>query len=156
MNKSYKLSEYPKLVAFLHNQEAATLAVPIDDKGTIHIASLLFWNCQEPFRFYFVTSRETEKCRLLKAALSVAAACTVGTIKEVEMTLQMRGELQIVEPEGFEDVLDAYYEKRGDRHDDIDDPINALLEFTPTWARFTDYGLGYDRFTLDLTTERAK
>ncbi len=144
----YNLADYPELNSYLHREKAATIAVPIDEAGTIHAASLLYYHTEKPLAFYFVTNKNTEKCRLLKAKQSLKAACTIGTQKGVDFTLQMRGELAMIEPE--ETVVKAYYQKRGNHHDDINEPGVVCLRFTPNWTRFTDYSRGYEHYFLEI------
>lgn len=151
MSERVRLSDYPSLVDFLSKHLAATIAVPVDEAGTIHAASLLYWNSDNPFRFYFVTSRDSEKYGLLKSQESVNCAVVIGTEKDTPFTLQMRGSIQEVEPKNNKDAVDNYYQKRGNRHDDIEALDTCLLEFTPIWARFTDYSKGYTRKMLDIT-----
>jgi general stress protein 26 len=145
-----KITELKKLLKFLENQKAATIAVPIDDKGNIHAASLIFWNSIEPFNLYFVTSRESDKYTLLREGHKIPCAVVVGTEKGTDFTLQMRGIIQEANPEDFTKELSAYYQKRGNRQDDIDDPKTCLLQFVPTWARYTDYSKGYNRDLVDF------
>jgi len=148
-----RLAQREDLAQFLTEERALTIAVPIDEAGTIHAASLLYWHQAEPLRFYVVTSLRTEKCRLLKTQSEVQAACVVGTVKDVPFTLQMRGKLRVCASEGMDEVIEAYYAKRGSRDMDVvgqDDYV--LLEFRPEWARFTDYGEGYDcQYQLELS-----
>ena len=146
-----KIIEIEELQKFLENQKAATIAVPIDENGTIHAASLLYWNSIDPFNFYFVTSRDTEKYALLKDGRKINCAVVVGTEKGTDFTLQMRGNIQEVESKDFSKELDAYYQKRGNRQDDIDDPATCILQFSPTWAMYTDYSQGYNRDFIDLS-----
>jgi len=145
-----KLEDLPDLRSFLDVEPAATIAVAIDESGTIHAASLLYWHTTHPLRFYFVTSRDTEKCRLLNKVGVTPAACVIGTTRNVDCTLQMRGRLAIVDKNKYQTEIDKYYAKRGNHHDDIIDPDNVLLEFTPTWARYTDYRKGYERRRLEV------
>lgn len=147
MVPSYTLQSYPGLKEFLQSEAAATLAVPVDQHGTLHAATLLFWNSEEPLALYFVTNRDSQKCQLLKIQKSVPSACVVGTSKGTLFTLQMRGTLQEASPTVD---LAAYYQKRGNHYDDIADEKNMCLVFTPTWARFTDYSKSYDRHLLTL------
>lgn len=144
------LADCPDLRKFLQKEPAATIAVPIDDQGTIHAAALLYWHNENPLRIYFVTSKNTEKCKLLLQRDSVLAACVIGTGRGTEMTLQMRGELAIVDKEKHEEEVDNYYKKRGNHHDDLIDPENVLLQFAPNWARYTDYAKGYERRILNV------
>jgi general stress protein 26 len=150
MSNLVKLSDYPSLANYLSTQKAATIAVPIDENGTIHAASLLYWNSLDPLRFYFVTSRESEKYTLLETEKSINCAVVVGTEKGTPFTLQMRGTMQEVDPNEHKEIVESYYTKRGNHQDDIDAPDTCLLEFIPSWARFTDYLKGYDTHELEL------
>lgn len=145
-----KLKDYPTLKSFLQIHLTATLAVPIDTKGTLHAASLLYWNRDEPFELYFVTSRNSEKFKLLKNKDVIQCAVVIGTEKNTPFSLQMRGTISEVNPDDYSDEVNAYYEKRNNRHDDITNPSTCLLKFAPNWARFTDYSKGYDREFLDV------
>lgn len=146
-----KLTDHPNLANFLLAQTAATLAVPIDSSGAVHAASLLYWHSPTPLRIYFVTAKTTEKYTLLHTKPSIPAALVIGTEKGTPFTVQLRGTVNAIDPKKNLDIVDAYYQKRGNRSDDIGDPNNSLLRFTPTWGRFTDYATGYDQFFLDLT-----
>ncbi|MFI5275608.1 MAG: hypothetical protein ACHQT5_02170, partial [Candidatus Saccharimonadales bacterium] len=81
---------------------------------------------------------------------SMPAALAIGTEKGTPFTVQLRGSLEAIDPAGHKQIVSAYYQKRGNRRDDLNDPNNSLIMFTPTWGRFTDYAKGYDRFFLDL------
>lgn len=148
MKRALPLKQYPALKSFLSQHKSATVAVPIDDNGTLHAAALLYWHDERTLEFYFVTSSETEKMTLLNKRQSLAAACVVGTEAGTPFTLQMRGKLSIMD-EAPKKVLEEYYTKRGDR-DDINEPRNVLVRFTPEWARFKDYSKGYDPYYLEL------
>jgi uncharacterized protein YhbP (UPF0306 family) len=144
-----RLADYPALQEFIHTEFAATIAVPIDTNGTLHAAALGFVYTPDPLRFYFVTGRDTEKCTLLKTQAEIPCAAVLGTVKDVAFTVQLRGTLREEEhPDPA--LMDRYYQKKGNRYDDIDDPANLCLVFTPTWARFTDYAKGYQHFMLEL------
>jgi general stress protein 26 len=145
-----KIAELSSLIKFLENQKAATIAVPIDDNGNIHAASLVFWNSIQPFSFFFITSRNSEKYTLMKDGNKIPCAVVLGTEKGTDFTLQMRGSIQEVVPEDYSRQVDAYYRKRGNRQDDITESETCLLQFVPTWARYTDYSKGYNREFIDL------
>ncbi len=139
------LSSQPGLAKFLNSEFASTISVPIDKKGTLHIATLVFYHTELPLMLYFVTSKNSEKLQMLKVGKPITAACVVGTYKGTPFTLQMRGTVQVIDHSKHQDIVDAYYKKRGNRHDDIVDGISVMLKFTPNWARFTDYTNGYER-----------
>jgi len=146
-----KFADCLGLQKFLQDEPAATIATTIDDEGTVHAAALLYWHSEHPLRFYFVTSKNTDKCKLLLERSSLPAACVVGTSRGTDMTLQMRGTLAIVDKDQFKAETDKYYAKRGNHRDDIVDPDNVLLQFTPNWARYTDYTKGYERRMLAVS-----
>lgn len=150
MPSTVKLTDYEPLRLFLQTATTATLAVPIDDIGTIHAASLLFVHEEIPFRLYFITGKLTEKYTLLRTKDTIPAALVIGTEKGTSFTLQLRGSLSSIDPNVHTEILNNYYTKRGNRGDDIDNPANVLLVFTPSWGRFTDYAKGYDQFQLTV------
>lgn len=151
MLQSFTLPEYPALAGFLAAHDAAVIAVPIDLDGTLHAAGILYFHTPDPLKFYFVTSRTTEKCRLIGRGDPVPCACVVGTERATPFTLQLRGDVREVDPAKRQTQVDGYYAKRGDRHDDIAKPNNCLLEFVPTWGRFTDYSKGYTQYLLQCS-----
>jgi len=145
-----KLADHMQLRAFISEHTTATLAVSIDDNGTIHAASLLYVHSENPFRLYFVTAKTTEKYRLLHTKPSIPAAVVIGTEKGTPFTVQLRGLLQTVDPAHNTNIIEKYYEKRGNRGDDIADSKNSLLMFIPRWGRYTDYAKGYEQSLLEL------
>lgn len=144
-----RLADRPDLAAFLEHQMAAVIAVPVDANGTLHAATVSYWNAISPLAVYFVTNRESEKCQLLKSQASIPCACVIGTEKGTEFTLQMRGTLS----EAANLDLAGYFQKQSNRPDARVDAKDMVLVFTPTWARFTDYKVGYQRHTLELSGE---
>jgi general stress protein 26 len=128
-----------RLDDFLQSELIATIAVPINAAGDIHIASLVYWNDTSSLWFYFVSSRSSEKFGLLVNQPSVPAACVVGTYNKTPATLQMRGTLTKIDYTTVPGVVEHYHTKRGNTHDDIENPDNVLVCFTPHWARFTEY-----------------
>lgn len=146
------LQEFPELVQFLETQKTATVGMPVSPDD-IHCATMVCWCRTEPGKpvaFFFVTSRDSEKCRLVKQGSDVRGACNIGTVYGVNMTVQMRGLFAIVDPDQHAAELDAYYKKRGNMNDHISEPGNILLRFTPDWMRCTDYTDGRKMFFVDL------
>ncbi len=138
------------MLKFLEKQKAATIAVPINDSGVLHAASLRFWNNDKAFCFYFVTSRDSEKYSLLRKKKTIPCAVVVGTEIDTEFTLQMRGNIEEVDPKDYIKETDAYYKKRGNHRDNIYDEQTCLLQFKPSWARYTDYSKGRERNFIKL------
>jgi general stress protein 26 len=128
-----------QLQTYLDAELIAVLSNAIDKQGTLHSAALVFWNDPSSLQLYFVSSRASEKCTSLSEQASVSAACVIGTYNHTSFTLQLRGRLEILDHRQYTDVVMAYHTKRGNSHDDVTNPANTLLRFTPQWARFTDY-----------------
>lgn len=151
MADEIKLIDSPKLLDFLKSHETLNMANPIDNEGTLHAAAMLYYCSVKPLRFYFVTARNTDKCKLLKTNDSVQCAVVVGTERHTPFSVQMRGFFKEIEPKDYQEIISGYYKKLNNHYDDINDPKNCLLEYTPTWARFTDYSEGYSRHFLDVS-----
>ena len=145
------LSDYPTLQAFLEHEAAGTIAVPIDDAGTLHIATMHYVHMTDPLRFYFATSSKSEKCRLLNEQPEVIAACSVGTYVGTPFTLQMRGHARLLQMADHPDIIEKYFTKRQSSNKNVEGSDSVLVEFTPNWARFTDFSKGWDTTMLDLS-----
>ena len=146
-----KLQGATGLMDFLDTEKVATLALPINTNGTLHIATMNYAHVAEPFCFYFMTSDKSEKCALLKQTNEVVAACNVGTYSGTLFTLQMRGVATILDEDKQGAILDAYYAKRGDKNRNVEGPHSVLISFRPNWARFTDFSKGWNTTLLDLS-----
>jgi uncharacterized protein YhbP (UPF0306 family) len=145
-----KFADHAGLQQFLNTESVATLAVPVDKAGTLHIATMNYLHLENPLSFYFMTSSKSEKCQLLNIQPSVIAACNVGTYKGTPFTVQMRGTARLLNKTEQADVLDAYYRKRETNNKNVEGPDSVLLAFTPSWARFTDFSKGWDTTMLEL------
>lgn len=153
MTETVKLCDFPNLIEFLKTQKALTMANPIDKAGTVHASAMLYYCTVKPLKFYIITDKDTEKCKLLKTQKSIQCAVVVGTEKGTTFSIQMRGEYKQVDYLKKKDIIEKYYDKLHNRYDDINDSKNILLEYTPNWARFTDYSKGYVRYFLKLSEQ---
>lgn len=149
LGNNVKLSAAPKLLEFLGTEKVANLAVPVDTAGMLHIATMIYMHTAEPLRFYFMTSNKSEKCRLVNER-PISAACNVGTYYGTPFTLQMRGTAQLLDKTKHADKLEAYMHKRGISNKNVEGSDSVLLEFVPTWARFTDYAKGWGTTKLEV------
>jgi general stress protein 26 len=146
----------PKLAEFLNREPVAVVSVSIDEIGTPHAATLGYWHKSDPLSFFFVTNKNSQKCRLLNQKKELPAACVVGTYMGTEFTLQMRGTLRVLDKDNYREEIDRYCEKRGKRREelkDLADPDGVLLRFTPNWARYVDFSQGWGQHFLELNNE---
>lgn len=114
---------------FLQEELVATLALPITKYGGVHAASMVYLSDPRTLVCYFVTRKDSEKCQLLHDGRVQPAACLIGTRKGVPFYLQMRGRVRMADPGQHTGHITAYYDKRGNRNDDIDSAESALLVF---------------------------
>lgn len=121
---SVRLVEHKKLSRFLSEQPSGVLAVPVNDKGVLHAAAILYWHDPIRLRFYFVTAKDSEKLTLLETKAYIPAALVVGTEKGTYFTVQMRGKLQLIDPKENSNIVDSYYAKRQNRNDNVEELTN--------------------------------
>lgn len=146
-----RLSERQDVVDFLKQEPVGVVAVQINKEGDLHTAPLHYWSSFNPLEFYFVTGKDSEKCALLKKE-PAKAAMAVGTVKGVSLSVQMRGQMEIVDKKKYNKQAKAYYTKRQGLKDDLSKDTMVLLKFTPNWARFTDFSDGWKPIFIDLTS----
>jgi uncharacterized protein YhbP (UPF0306 family) len=146
-----KLVDAEGLRNFLNTSIVATLAVPVDTDGTLHIATLHYFHQEEPLTFWFVTQRGSEKCKLLTQQDSVKAACTIGTVPGLPYNVQMRGEAKLLELADNPEIMELYYQKRGSKNRNVEGEGAVIVQFTPDWARFNDFAKGWGSTMLELT-----
>jgi len=135
-----KIKDVRGLADFLDFEKVMALTVPIDDKGTMHSAALLYAHTLYPVEFFSISSLETEKGKLLKDN-PVQGAAVIGLHKGVGFTLQMRGEVSFKNLDDAKTELDVFEKKTGKRMDSLPTEDDVLIIFKPTWARVTDYVL---------------
>lgn len=145
-----RLTDNSKLVRYIEETQLASLALPIDETGTIHIAAMRCMATINPFRIYFVTGKESEKCGLLRTGRHAKAACEIGAHEDPDIYLQMRGTVQMFEFSNLPQVVEAYFAHRGEPNRMKEGSTSVLLEFTPTYAKYTDYAEGWEKHTLEL------
>lgn len=147
------LAKTPDLAKFLDEQPVAVISLPIDQNATPHAATLGYWHRSEPFSFFFITNKNSQKCQLLKDKNELPAACVVGTYMDTAFTLQMRGTITILDNGQHQSEIDSFCKKRGKSREQLVNPDSVLLCFTPNWARYIDFSQGWDQHFLDLGDE---
>lgn len=140
-----------KLQGFMEAEKLATIAVPIDEHGSIHIAILHGMACFDPLRVYFVTNISSEKCTLLRTKQNVTAACCIGGISEAkDMYVQMRGVINTWRFEDKPHVAELYFAWRHDPSRSKEGGNSVLLEFVPTYLKYIDFSKGWQSHIVEL------
>lgn len=134
--------------AFMAQEPVATLALAIDEIGTMHAATMRYWATPEMDALFFVTHKDSEKCKLLHIQESLPAAVVIGGYMGATFYVQLRGTVQIVSKQKYRHEIGEYYLKRKNKNDDVDDPNMVLIKYVPTWLRLTDYRAA--RHTMQL------
>jgi len=136
------------LKEFLYTETVCSLAVAMPH-GEVHVAALLFWCDPKTLHVYVSTSRHTEKMWWYPRQKQVSAAVAIGLQKRLPYSLQMRGQLEVFDPDSNEEVAN-HYKSIASSLDDITKPDILMLKFTPTWARYTDREGGYITYPISL------
>ncbi|GAB4157286.1 MAG: hypothetical protein Fur003_1000 [Candidatus Dojkabacteria bacterium] len=89
-------------------------------------------------KFYFVADRNDTKCQLILQDGTSKASLVIGFDVEVWSTLQMRGEVIALEGEPAEFIVKTLFKDFTGLKPLLDNDDRIILEFTPTWWKFTD------------------
>lgn len=127
-----------RISAFLEAHRVSVMGV-LQSDGTIHSASLHYAHSEKPLGFYFITGRDSRKCRSLLDGAVQNASLVIGFNEEEFVTFQMEGKVKIVEDETeLDNAWKTYLEKYPSRSGRKDNPEIAVLKFAPDWWRYTD------------------
>jgi general stress protein 26 len=123
---------------FLKSHRVSVLSI-VQDDGTVHAAALHFAYTDDPLIFYVITGRESRKCRPLLSGKSVPASIVIGFEESEFATFQADGTVHILSDEAdLNTGWDVYGTEYPDRLQAREESDTVLLEFTPTWWRYTD------------------
>jgi uncharacterized protein YhbP (UPF0306 family) len=128
-----------EILDFIKSQRIGVLAVEMLD-GSPHGATVHFAHQDNPVEFFFLTDREDKKCEPILARGKTRASVVIGFDEATMKTLQLDGEVKIVESEDDKKrCFDAYFGKFPEKKKWMDDKDSVFLSFMPTWWRYTDY-----------------
>lgn len=122
---------------FLSHQRVSVLSI-LQSDNTIHSATLHFAYRENPLSFFFMTDKTSRKCRPLLSASEQNAALVIGFSEEDFTTFQAEGEISIAKDQEFGDGSALYTTKFPDRKSWLEKENIVILQFTPTWWRYTD------------------
>ncbi len=131
-----------QVVDFLAKHKLCAFTTLLKD-GSPHAATIHFSEMQNPTRIILLTEKTTKKCEALLEKNSVPASFVIGFSEEERMTLQMDGTVRLVTGAvELAAVKEVHFTKIPTAKKFEKNPDTVLLEFTPTWWRFTDYNGG--------------
>ena len=133
------------MVDFIQSNRVGVLAVQLVD-GSPHAATVHFAHQEDPLSLIILTERSYKKCEALLKGDKVKSSFVIGTDEEKMKTLQLDGEIKIIEDD---QVAKKYFDKFNSKGDNFEPPEDVFLLFTPTWWRFTDWTKPEGKTSLD-------
>ncbi len=125
-------------LSFLRNNRIGVLAIEMLD-GAPHGATLHFAHVDDPFVFYFKTSREYRKAGPITHNLKTRASFVVGMSEDEMKTLQLDGYAEVTQGDEVENFNKVFFGKFLEKAGKPENPKDLFFKFTPTWWRFTDW-----------------
>ena len=127
--------------SLLNREKVGVISVIMSDSMP-HAATIHFSHTSDPFKIYMFTSNATLKASPFLNGESGKAAMVVGfSLKDWE-TLQMHGVIKgITDSAELERIYPVHYSKHPET-EKYKGPNTFVLEFTPTWWRYTDFKSG--------------
>ena len=121
---------------YIAEQHVAVLSI-LDTTPLIYSAALHYSFDESLPVFYFMTERQSEKCKPLLTGEERPAAFVVGFSEEEFKTFQARGTVKLIQGDKPE-AWNNYLEKFPDRIKMHASPEYVLLQFIPTFWKYTD------------------
>jgi general stress protein 26 len=122
--------------SFLQHHRISVLSV-LQADGSIHSATLHYANNENPLSFFFMTGKKTEKCLSLLDGSERPSSLVVGFSEEEFATFQAEGKVKILDQDS-ESSWKTYIDKYPSRSQGKVNPEYVLLQFIPSWWRYTD------------------
>jgi general stress protein 26 len=127
-----------EILGYIQSQRVGVLAVEMLD-GSPHAATLHFAHTENPFVFFFKTHQGYRKTEPLLGRQISRASFVVGSDESNMRTLQLDGEVRVVNEEEYQLFDKVFLGKFKDKKGKLADPESVCFIFTPTWWRFTDW-----------------
>lgn len=128
----------PKALDLLKKERVCVLAVTLAD-GAPHSATVHYSELLEPVKLFIQTYPTVKAKAIQERGGRAKASIVVGTSEAEFVTLQMRGDIRIVTDAGeLEEIFKIHYAKQP-QAEKYKSPSTIILEFTPTWWRYTDF-----------------
>lgn len=124
-----------EMLEYVRSQRVGVLSVELLD-GSPHGATVHFAHTEDPLSFIFLTERAYKKCEAILEKGSVRASFVLGTDEGNMKTLQLDGDVKLINDKELEEI---YFNKFPDKKEVYDGPDDIFLLFTPRWWRYTDW-----------------
>ncbi len=130
-----------EVLNFLKVERISVLTVLMPD-GSLHSASLHFSfdNNSSPV-IYFSTDKDSRKCEFLKNSKSTKGSFVIGFSETDWKTLQIDGEVFLVEGDEILAAKKVHYEKNPGSKKFENDPATTFLKLVPSWWRYSDLSI---------------
>lgn len=126
-----------RAIALLEKEPVGVLSVVLSD-GSPHAATVHFSSQTEPLKLFIQTYPTVKTKAIQDTGGAAPAAMVVGFSEEEFVTLQMRGEVRIVADAAEQETIFKIHYAKHPEAEQYRSPRTILLEFTPTWWRYSD------------------
>lgn len=123
------------ILDYIKSQRIGVLAVELLD-GSPHAATVHFAHSEEPLTFIFLTHNTYKKSEALLQKGVVRGSFVVGVDEDNMKTLQVDGEVSLVDGQTIKDIYFAKFPNKKEKYSTEND---IFLVLKPTWWRFTDW-----------------
>jgi uncharacterized protein YhbP (UPF0306 family) len=127
-----------EILDYIKSQRVGVLAVEMLD-GSPHAATVHFAHTENPLQFFFETYRDYRKAEPLFERKITRASLVIGTDEITMKTLQLDGQVRLIETEEKELYDEIYFGKFPAKKEKSKDPKFVFFTFIPSWWRFTDW-----------------
>jgi general stress protein 26 len=133
-----------KIISFLSDNRICVLSVVMVD-GSSHSSVMHYSHSADPLVLYFSTDVKSRKCLPLHDHHSSQASVAIGFSETDWLTLQLSGTLRIItndeklNPETIASIKSIHYTKHPASAKYAEDPDTVVLQFVPSWWRYTDF-----------------
>lgn len=128
----------PQVRNFITKERVGVVSVVLAD-GTPHAAAVHYSHQENPLAFFIQTVNDTVKVQNLSHGKIGNAAMVIGFSEQDWLTLQMRGDIQIISDKNqLEEIYKIHYQEHPDA-EKYKNQKTVFLKFTPTWWRYTDF-----------------
>ena len=125
-----------RVQGFLKAHRISVLSL-LQEDNTVHSATLHYCYQESPLSFFFMTEKESEKCKSLKDKAGRPAALVIGFSEEEFATFQAKGMVSMI-TDNLNPAWSLYVEKYPSRTKAQMSPDYVLLQFTPISWKYAD------------------